>query len=159
MAKVKITSKDLLKTIMVDMIQLNVDILKFHMNMSKDEKEIRGYKKIIRMSNTSIDIIKGVDHEDILALLYNNFLAGRESLFAILVSTINKYVKTWDKSEKGYQEFKDFEKENSERMFEARKRKQEMSQKIKEAKEQGKKLDFVYDKGKIVPVINEEKTN
>lgn len=158
MAK-KIENNELLKNIMVDMIKLNYDVLKFHMTLSKDEKEIRGYKKLLRMSNKAIEIISSVNHQDILELLYNNFISGRESVSAILVASINKYVNTWDKSEKGYKQFKEYEKENYEARIESIKRKQEMSQKIKKAKEEGKKLDFVYDNGKVVPVVREEKTN
>lgn len=153
--------KGRLKNVFIEMLHTNIAIMRFQLTLTNEPNEIKGLKKFIKESEKAIEIITSVQHYEILVSLYNAFVNGKETYFATLCKTINdkNTIKKWDRTEKGFKLFQDLEnqaKAKSKEEYEKKLKQQEM---IKQAKEQGKKIEMVYVDGKLQPRIVEEKTN
>lgn len=147
--------KEKLKDIFVNMLNTNVSIMRFQMTLTDKSEEIKGLKQFIRMANKAIDIINNVNHIEILISLYNSFIGGKEGYFATLtrVITLKTTIAYWDKSKKGFQEFLQKEEEGRSKSEEELKERQEQQQAIKKAREEGKSVEFIYENGKMKPII------
>lgn len=115
--------------------------------------------KLLRHCHRAEKLVWGCQHIEILASLYNSFVSGKEQYYIILCESIYKNVKRWDTTKKGFEEFMALDQE-ARNKFEAEKNEREQQMEtIRKAREQGKKVDFVFEKGKIVPVVIEETKN
>lgn len=152
------TQAEQLKAIFTKMLETNIEIMSFQITLTKKEDEIRGLKKFIRYTKKAIDIVNSVKHQDILISLYNAFLNGKETYFMSLVRTVNdkNTITKWDKSEKGYQEFLKLEEEAKAKSKEEYEKKLAEQKAIQEARASGKKVEMVYENGKLTPRIVEE---
>ena len=153
--------KERLKKLFVGMMETTIDVLNFQMTLAKEQKDISGIKKLIRTTTKAIDIIKNVQHYEILVSLYNSFVNGKETYFVAMTRTIvsKNTITKWDKSERGFKLFKELEKEaiaKSEKELEEKRKENEM---LEQAKKEGKKVELLYKDGKVKRVIVEEKTN
>lgn len=143
------------------MLQMNHDIMNFHKTLTNDEKALKIINKSIKTTKRAMEIVGQVKHIEILQSLYNTLLSGKENYFVILPTllTNKNQVIRWDTTEKGFNEFLELErnaKEKSKQEHEEYVKQQEI---IKKAKEDGKKVEFAYENGKLKPIIVEEKTN
>lgn len=152
------TQAEQLKAIFTKMLETNIEIMNFQITLTKKEDEIRGLKKFIRYTKKAIDIVNSVKHQDILISLYNAFLNGKETYFMSLVRTVNNKdtITKWDKSEKGYKEFLKLEEEARAKSKEEYEKKLAEQKAIQEARASGKKVEMVYENGKLTPRIVEE---
>lgn len=152
------TQAEQLKAIFTKMLETNIEIMNFQITLTKKEDEIKGLKKFIRYTKKAIDIVNSVKHQDILISLYNAFLNGKETYFMSLVRTVNNKdtITKWDKSEKGYQEFLKLEEEARAKSKEEYEKKLAEQKAIQEARASGKKVEMVYENGKLTPRIVEE---
>ena len=156
MEKKKINS---LKSLISSMIIVTQKIIEFQQDNDDDPKHKNTYAKLLRHCKSAYNLVWSCQHIEILASLYNSFISGKEQFYVILTESIYKNVKKWDTTKKGFEEFlkldedarNEFNKEKEER-----ERQQEM---IKKAREEGKKIDFVFENGKLTPVVLEEKNN
>ena len=153
--------KGLLKNVFVKMLETTSEIMRFQLSMAKDKKSKDGINGIIDKCYKAIEIVKGIKHYEILVSLYNSFICKRENFFVCICGTIAKegLIEKWDKTEEGFKEFIELEKQGIEQTDKEDKEKMEIAKKIKEAREQGKKVELIYDKGKIKPVIVNETLN
>ena len=150
---------DNLKSIIASMINVARQIVEFQKENDNDPTHKNTYEKLLRHCNKAQILVWSCQHIEILASLYNSFVSGKEQYYIILTESIYKNVKKWDTTKKGFEEFlkldedarNEFNKEKEER-----ERQQEM---IKKAREEGKKIDFVFENGKLTPVVLEEKNN
>lgn len=161
MKKMLDEQKGLLKNVFVKMLETTAEIMRFQLSMAKDKKSKDGINGIIDKCYKAIEIVKGIEHYEILVSLYNSFVCKRENFFATICATISKdgLIEKWDKTEEGFKEFLELEKQGIEQTDKEEKEKMEVAKKIKEAREQGKKVELIYDKGKIKPVIVNETLN
>jgi hypothetical protein len=143
------------------MLETNIEIMRFQLSMAKSKKDKDGINEIIDKSHNAIEIVKGIDHYEILVSLYNSFVCRRENFFVCICGTIAKegLIEKWDKTEDGFKEFLELEKQAIEQTDKEEKEKMETAKIIKEAKAQGKKVELIYDKGKIRPVVVNETLN
>ena len=158
--KIKKTKSDVqkekLKKIIIDIITTNISICEFHLvNEKSDTKEYKALKKMISDSKKSIEIIERVNHIEILASLYNSFISGKESYFAIASMVVGKNVKKWDTN--NFDEFLKLDEEARNKAREEFEEREKTAETIKKAREEGKRIDMVYENGKIKPVVVEEK--
>lgn len=150
-----------LKNILVTMLETNIAILEFQSTLTSVEKEKKGIKEWVKRSKKAIKEVENIEHNEILASLYNAFVNGKESYFVAIALTLTqeKTVKYWDKTKKGFKEFLEKEKQAVKDDDANKKEKREMAEMIKRAKQEGKKVEFMYVNKKLKPVIVNEKPN
>ena len=94
--------------------------------------------------------------------MYGNLITNKEYVFALAPALINsKKCKYWDTTKSGFDEFMALEKEANEiakKKYEEQQKEQEM---IEKAKQEGKKVEYVYDQveKRNKPMIVEENNN
>lgn len=149
-----------LKKALSSLIETTIAIMEFNLTLVKEEKDIRITKKLIRDGKKAIETISGIKHNEILIDLYNSFIVGNMPFFVAATRTMSmpKKIKHWD-TEKGFKDFikaqekafaqcdKELEEKKKEREF------------VEKAKAEGKNVELMYHKGKIKPVVVEEKPN
>lgn len=149
-----------LKKALSSLIETTIAIMDFNLTLVKEEKDIKVTKQLIRDGEKAIEIISSIKHNEILVDLYNSFLVGNMPFFVAATRTMSmpKKIKHWD-TEKGFKDFikaqekafaqcdKELEEKKKEREF------------VEKAKAEGKNVELMYHKGKIKPVVVEEKPN
>ena len=154
-----------LKNILVTMLETNIAILEFQSTLTNVEKEKKGIKEWIKRSKKAIKVVENIEHNEILASLYNAFVNGKESYFVAIDLTLTEdgefylHELNWDKTKKGFKEFLEKEKQAVKDDDANKKEKIEMAEMIKRAKQEGKKVEFMYVNKKLKPVIVNEKPN
>lgn len=151
--------KALLKNALIGLCNAYIDIAKLKKHTAVEQKDKDICEKVIRKTKKSINIIKNVNHIEILRSIYNTFIGGKETLFAVMVGSVNhkSTVSYWDKSEKGFQEFLQREEEAKKVYEQEQEKKKKQADAVKKAQEEGKKVEFVMKDGKLEPVFTEEK--
>lgn len=150
--------KEKLQELFIKMVETNIALIEFQLTLTTKKEEIKGLKGIIKRSNRAIEIIKGIEHIEILSSLYNAFMNKKEPYFVSFVCTIDrKTINKWDKTEKGFKEFLKEEEDAIEKTNAEEEEKKKTLDTIKKAKEEGKKVELLYKDGKIKPVVVEEK--
>ena len=120
------------------------------------QKDKKVCNKSISESKVAIDRLYEIEHVEILEYLFNGFIGGKESMFFLLGSVINsEKFKCYDKD--NFDDFLEMVKNEKEKALEKSKKQQEMANAIKLAKEQGKKVEMVYENGEMKPVIVDDK--
>lgn len=149
-----------LKKALSSLIETTIAIMEFNLTLVKEEKDIKITKKLIRDGKKAIETISSIKHNEILVDLYNSFIVGNMPFFVAATRTMSmpKKIKHWD-TEKGFKDFikaqekafaqcdKELEEKKKEREF------------VEKAKAEGKNVELMYHKGKIKPVVVEEKPN
>lgn len=153
--------KERLKAVFNRLLDTEIAIMQFQLTLASEDEHIKGIKKVIKDSEKAKKIVTNITHYEILVSLYNAFINGKESYYVLLSSTINSKNKIayWDRTKKGFQEFITLEeqaKAQSQKEYEERLEQQEM---IKKAQKEGKKIEMVFQDGKLKPIVVEEKSN
>ena len=153
--------KERLKAVFNRLLDTEIAIMQFQLTLASEDEHIKGIKKVIKDSEKAKKIVTSITHYEILVSLYNAFVNGKESYYVLLSSTINSKNKVtyWDRTKKGFQEFVRLEQEakaQSQKDYEERLKQQEI---IKKAQEEGKKIEMVFQDGKLKPIVVEEKAN
>ena len=153
--------KTRLKHVFVRLLETEKAIMCFQLTLATETEHIKGIKKVIKDCDKAIEIINGIVHYEILVSLYNTFVNGKESYYVLLSSTLNskRKVTYWDRTKKGFQEFIRLEEEakaQSQKDYEEKLKQQEM---LRKAKEEGKKIEMIFQDGKLKPIIVGEETN
>ena len=153
--------KERLKVVFNRMLDTEIAIMQFQLTLASEDEHIKGIKKVIKDSEKAKKIVTSITHYEILVSLYNAFVNGKESFYVMFSATINAKNKVtyWDRTKKGFQEFIALEqqaKAQSQKDYEERLKQQEI---IKKAKEEGKKIEMVFQDGKLKPIVVEEKSN
>lgn len=151
------TQREHLQKIFIKLLESEIEILQFQKSISKSQKDKDGLRKMINHGRKAIKTICDLKHTEILVSLYNSFISQKETYFVMIEKTINsKKTKYWDTTKKGFQEFLKLElqaKAQSDKEIEERKKQQEI---IAKAKADGKKIEMVFENGKLKPVIVED---
>ena len=155
----KYDEKTFYKNTLISLLNSYIEIAKLKRFLATELKDKEICDRVIRKTKKSIHIIKDVNHVEILRSVYNTFIGGKETLFAVMVGSINHKdtISTWDKTEKGFQEFLQREEDAKKVYKEEMEKKKAQEDAIKKAKEEGKKVEFVMKDGKLEPVFTEEK--
>ena len=153
--------KERLKAVFNRLLDTEIAIMQFQLTLASEDEHIKGIKKVIKDSEKANKIVTSITHYEILVSLYNAFVNGKESFYVMFSATVNAKNKVtyWDRTKKGFQEFIALEqqaKAQSQKDYEERLKQQEI---IKKAKEEGKKIEMVFQDGKLKPIVVEEKSN
>ena len=153
--------KERLKAVFNRLLDTEIAIMQFQLTLASEDEHIKGIKKVIKDSEKAKKIVTSITHYEILVSLYNAFVNGKESFYVMFSATVNAKNKVtyWDRTKKGFQEFIALEqqaKAQSQKDYEERLKQQEI---IKKAKEEGKKIEMVFQDGKLKPIVVEEKSN
>ena len=153
--------KSLYKRSLISICLAYIEIAKLKKFAAVEQKDKDLCDKVVRKTKKAIKIIGEINHIEILRSIYNTFIGGKETMFAILVGAVNHKdtVVKWDKTEKGFQEFLQKEEEAKKLFEEEQAKKKAQSDAIKKAKEEGKNVEFVLKEGKLQPVITDKKVN
>ena len=153
--------KTLLKNALIGLCNAYIDIAKLKKHLAIDQKDKDICDKVVRKTKKSIKIISEINHIEILRSVYNTFIGGKETIFAIMVGAVNHKdtVVYWDKTEKGFADFLKREEDAKKQYEEEMAKQQAKADAIKKAKDEGKKVEFVMKDGKLEPVFTEEKAN
>lgn len=144
----------------IKLLETSISISEFHKANALNEKNIAICNKHIRECKKAIRNLPNIKHDDIVNSLFKTLTANSMQLFILSPSIVNsKQIKSWDNTKKGYDEFLYLEEEA--RKINEEKEKQRLADKeaIEKAKAEGKKVDLVYENGRMKPVITEEKNN
>lgn len=152
--------KERLKNTLINLLMTTNAIMEFNLTLMSQEKDIKITKKLIRDGKKAIETISGIKHNEILVDLYNSFIVGNMPFFVAATRTMSmpKKIKHWD-TEKG---FKDFLKAQEKAFAQCDKELEEKKKEhefVEKAKAEGKNVELMYHKGKIKPVVVEEKPN
>ena len=153
--------KERLKKVFNRLLDTEIAIMQFQLTLASEDEHIKGIKKVIKDSEKAKKIVTSITHYEILVSLYNAFINGKESFYVMFSATINAKNKVtyWDRTKKGFQEFIKLEQEakaQSQKDYEEKLKQQEI---IKKAQEEGKKIEMVFQDGKLKPIVVEEKSN
>lgn len=153
--------KERLKVVFSRLLETERAIMSFQLTLATEQKHISGIKKVMKDCNKAINIINSVVHYEILVSLYNAFINGKESFYVLLSSTINSRgkVKYWDSSKKGFQEFLELEEQAKAQSQKEYEEKLEQQKIIQKAKDEGKKIEMIFQDGKLKPIIVGDETN
>lgn len=147
--------------ILTKLVETNIELMTMLREMSTDTKSKQICSKNIRQSRQALKILPITHHIEILQSLYNTLIVGKENIFALSGTLISsKNFKKWDTTKKGFQEFLELEQQAKEKQEQEIRQKQENMEAIKKAKEQGKKVEMVFDPTtkKVKPLIVEQKS-
>ena len=143
-------------TIIRKVLETNIELMTYYKHLATDENSKRVCSKSIRQTKKALEKLPHVKHLEILVSIYNTIISGKESVFVLGGTLIcSKQFDRWDKTEKGFKEFLEIEKDNKEQQRQKAEEQEITREKIRLAKEQGKKVEMVYQDGKVVPVIKE----
>jgi len=145
-----------LKSLISSMIIVAQKIIEFQQDNDNDPKHKNTYTKLLRHCKSAYNLVWSCQHIEILASLYNSFVSGKEQYYIILTESIYKNVKKWDTTKKGFEEFLELDRQAREKYNEERDERIKQQEMIKKAREEGKKIDFVFENGKLIPVVLEE---
>lgn len=153
--------KQRLKVVFARLLDSEIAIMDFQLTLATEPEHIKGIKKVISTCNKAKRIIYGIVHYEILVSLYNAFVNGKESFYVMLSSTITSKNKItyWDRTKKGFNEFVALEeqaKAQTQKELDERLKQQEM---IKKAQQEGKKVEMVFENGKLKPIVVDNKPN
>lgn len=153
--------KDLLLSLLNMYIATSISVLKYLKATTSDEKARKVCDKSIRQCRKAQERLHKIKHIEILQYFYDTFIGNNVIAYSVSGSLVNsKKVALWD-TDKHFQEFLDEMEEQ--RIYRERKEQERIDSinAIKKAKEQGKKVEMVYDKDKkkVIPVIIDDKDN
>lgn len=143
-------------------LNTNIEIMKYYKKMTSDQKSINICNKSIRQSRNGIKILQTIHHIEIIRDLFNRFVVGKESYFALCGSLCSySKINYWDTIEQGFKEFQKLQEQGIKEQEQELKERQRQKEIIQKAQEQGKTIEMVYDSEtkKVKPVIVEEKVN
>lgn len=157
-------TKKLERELLIDTIkkalQLNINNCIFLKEMNKEHKEVlETLDKSIEQSLKAFDLLKDIEHLEILRAIYNDYvnkIASHLLMGGALVCSPK--IQEWDKSEIGFREFTIANKEALKIAKQKAKEQEENRLAIEKAKEEGKKISMVYDPQtkQLKPVIDNE---
>lgn len=148
-----------IKDIVIAMLKVNIANLEFQKSVSDVKEHKKTFNKLINHSIKSMELVRNIKHEDILVNIYNSFIHGHEAFYIALSESVYKNVKRWDTTAIGYKEFKELEKEAIEKTDKETVEKKKLAETIKKAKEEGKKIEYMFVDGHIKPVIVDDELN
>ena len=153
--------KQRLKSVFSSLLDVEISIMNFQLTLASEEEHIKGIKKVIKDSEKAKRIIYGIVHYEILVSLYNAFVNGKESFYVMLSSTINSKNKVtyWDRTKKGFQEFIALEEQAKAQTQKELDERLEQQKLIQKAKEEGKKIEMIFQDGKLKPIIVDKPSN
>ena len=130
-----------------------------YMKRTGDSKSKRICTKTIHKLEQAIIRVNETKHIEILDYYYTLCIAPNFQVYAVVGSLASSQKMVDYDTDEGIVEFNKIIQEQQQKSLEKEKERQENAKAIQKAKEQGKNVEFVYDKdsGKVKPLIVDEK--
>lgn len=160
MAPTNKKKRELLLSYLREHLAASIFVMKYLKENAKGKKAKNQCEKSIKSSLDALSYIEKIKHLDILEYLYGVFCGNNVILYSISGSiATSEKIKEWDTKEH-HQEFVEFIEDTKKQYEEKQKARQENLQAIQKAKEQGKKVEMVWDnkEKKAKPLIVEQDT-
>ena len=136
-------------------LKTNIALMEYYKDVATDRKSKLVCTKSIKETEIALAHLHAIKHIELLDYLYSSFIGNNVIAYSVSGKIVNaKKLKEWDTDEH-FQEFLD-EMETKKKEKEDKEREMEENKiAIKQAKEQGKDVQMVYDKEKkrVVPRI------
>lgn len=151
--------KRYLKDIMVSYLHTCISFYEYMKRVATDSKGKRLCTKVIHNLEQAIIKVNNVKHIEILDYYYSLFVAPNFQIFATAGSLLSSPKMLDYDTDSGIVEFNKIIEEQKRKAVEKANEDRANQEAIKKAKEQGKNVEFVYDKdsGKVKPLIVDEK--
>ena len=142
-------------------LETSVALIEYYKSVAKTRKEKYVCTKSIKSSLQAIDHLRQIKHIEILEYLYSTFVGNNVIAYSVsgkivLSNKLNEY-----DSDNGIQEFREMVETQKKEREQKEKQRQETLNAVRKAKEQGKKVEMVWDKDTKTtkPMIVQEKVN
>ena len=159
----KSVERELLLDLITKSLDLNIANCEFMKRAYRGNQQVlKVINKSIKNSEKALETLPKIKHIEILRAIYSDII-GQVSAKLMLSGTlvVSKKVYYWDKTENGFKEFMQLAEDNIKLQEQKIKEQQESAVAIEKAKEQGKKVQMIYDPAtkKVKPVIQESENN
>ena len=152
--------KHLIKVIQT-YLETSIALMEYFKSVATTRKEKYVCTKSIKSSLQAINHLREIKHIEILDYLYSTFIGNNIIAYSVSGKVVlSQKLKEYDTDE-GFAEFLEMVESQKREQEEKIKQRQDNMNAIKKAKEQGKKVEMVWDKDTktVKPMIVEEKVN
>lgn len=142
-------------------LETSVALMEYYKSVATTRKEKYVCTKSIKSSKQAIDHLRQINHIEILDYLYSTFVGNNVIAYSVSGKIVlSNKLKEYD-SDSGIQEFREMVETQKKEREQKEKQRQETLNAVRKAKEQGKKVEMVWDKDTKTtkPMIVEEKVN
>lgn len=142
-------------------LETSVALMEYYKSVATTRKEKYVCTKSIKSSLQAIDHLRQIKHIEILDYLYSTFVGNNVIAYSVSGKIVlSNKLKEYD-SDNGIQEFREMVETQKKEREQKEKQRQETLNAVRKAKEQGKKVEMVWDKDTKTtkPMIVEEKVN
>lgn len=142
-------------------LETSVALMEYYKSVATTRKEKYVCTKSIKSSLQAIDHLRQIKHIEILEYLYSTFVGNNVITYSVSGKIVlSNKLKEYD-SDNGIQEFREMVETQKKEREQKEKQRQETLNAVRKAKEQGKKVEMVWDKDTKTtkPMIVEEKVN
>lgn len=142
-------------------LETSVALMEYYKSVATTRKEKYVCTKSIKSSLQAIDHLRQIKHIEILEYLYSTFVGNNVIAYSVSGKIVlSNKLKEYD-SDNGIQEFREMVETQKKEREQKEKQRQETLNAVRKAKEQGKKVEMVWDKDTKTtkPMIVEEKVN
>lgn len=142
-------------------LETSVALMEYYKSVATTRKEKYVCNKSIKSSLQAIDHLRQIKHIEILEYLYSTFVGNNVIAYSVSGKIVlSNKLKEYD-SDNGIQEFREMVENQKKEKEQKEKQRQETLNAVRKAKEQGKKVEMVWDKDTKTakPMIVEEKVN
>lgn len=153
------TKRQKLLSIIHNYLEMSISLMEYYKCVAPTRKAKYTCTKSIRsLQQAKIDICR-YKHIELLEYIYASLIGNNVIMYSLSGTLVSsKKIKEWD-TEQGFVDFQKEMEEQRKKHEEEQKQRALDQQAIQKAKEQGKKVEMVYDKEtkKVRPLIVEEK--
>ena len=142
-------------------LETSVALIEYYKSVATTRKEKLVCTKSIKSSLQAIDHLRQIKHIEILEYLYSTFVGNNVIAYSVSGKIVlSNKLKEYD-SDDGIQEFREMLEIQKKEREQKEKQRQETLNAVRKAKEQGKKVEMVWDKDTKTtkPMIVQEKVN
>ena len=148
--------KEILSKALISFLNCAETMVELQKSQAKTKEEKSSCNKLIKRIRKFIELVPQYKHEEILKYLYESFISPMNMAFIYVPTLIvSKQLLKKDRNEKEFKQFLNDlneQKQKAKVLSEERIKTQEA---IKKARQEGKKVEMMYQDGKIKPVILE----
>ena len=153
--------RDYLIDIISSFLKTNLSLMNYYHASATDRKSKFACNKSIKSTEQALVHLRQIKHIELLDYLYSSFIGNNVIAYSISGKMVlSKQLDYYD-TEKGFAEFQQMIKERKEKQEKQEQERIKNAQAIQRAKEQGKKVEMVWDNESKTtkPLIVESKEN
>ena len=150
--------RDYLIEIISSFLKTNIALMEYYHAVAPTRKAKFVCNKSIKRTENAIAHLRQIKHVEILDYLYSSFIGNNAIAYSVSGGIVVSKQLAYFDSDKGFGEFQQMVKEQREKEIAKEQERIRTQEAIKKAKEQGKKVEMVWDNEtkKAKPVIVDE---